>query len=114
MSNEINYYDQLLILYENDRATGDIAETAKEKARCWSRKKSDSSGGNSVQVNQQLHLKLFLMLTLNLDDITSPKKKKRRSTTAKEINRMKEAIENVAEVLKEGNIIAKKRNEIVE
>ncbi|KAJ9168358.1 hypothetical protein P3X46_019894 [Hevea brasiliensis] len=70
MCTEISHYNQLLLLYGKDRATGDAAETAKEKAR--------------------------------------------RCIIAKEVNGIKEAIDNVAEVLKEGNFIAKKRNEIVE
>ena len=75
MSKPINNYDKLEELFAKDRATGEGAETAKEKRRRW----ANSVDENNIEsiddgvANDEIRLESFINFDEDVDDMASPK-----------------------------------------
>ena len=110
---EIHNYDKLSELFANDRANGEAAASAKEKARQWQRE------GNSSQF---VDLEQSDEVTIDDIGLLSQQKKSQVEKSSKGIKRkasmidsldkhveiLKSGMSNVADAIREGNAIVEK------
>lgn len=95
-----HHYDSLYNLFSKDRATGELAGTAKEK-----RMKLGSMRHESSTTKEESNTEL---LSDSADSSMKGKKRKADETFQGELLLIKEGLDNVAQALREGNAIVEK------
>ncbi|XP_058006861.1 uncharacterized protein LOC131182189 [Hevea brasiliensis] len=131
MQTPINNYDKLYELYGNQRATGEYAESAREKVRRWQREGSSSQ----IDLNDTFENVIMSNSEFNwVNEVTdnnmnspepslhsqgtssrcSKRKVSMMEMLEKQYERLNSGIERVSEVLERGNAIAEKSLAILE
>lgn len=130
MSTPINFYDKMYELWAKDRATGFAAETAKEKNRRWEREQNSLNHVDTIEEQfmstYELNADNVSAFDLNSEPATraethgtnTSKRLKRKGQMTELLEKQCEiicdGIKEVAEAIREGNIIAEKGITILE
>ncbi|KAF7840319.1 Myb/SANT-like DNA-binding domain protein [Senna tora] len=115
MRKPIAHYDKMMVIYGNDRATGQISTTAKEKRKrplIEETESLDTIDASSEMGNQDLGddnavTSPAVQIVQDLGE-NSSKKNKKTNKCDQETERVGKALEDIAQAIKDGNTIFEK------
>ncbi|KAF7810418.1 putative nuclease HARBI1 isoform X1 [Senna tora] len=115
MRKPIAHYDKMMVIYGNDRATGQVSTTAKEKRKrplIEETESLDTIDASSEMGNQDLGddnavTSPAVQIVQDLGE-NSSKKNKNTNKCDKETERVGKALEDIAQAIKDGNTIFEK------